>query len=229
MLQSTESRQLSISVLAALLCCLVSSTGLQAQADDPQAYPVHRSGPWFVAAGLDPYGLDLRTKEPGVHGDVFGSVGRDVWRHRTARRTLRLQLSVGAALPNGIALEDASCRNCEVRYSRRSVALSAIASQHIGPILGLRPYVLGGPSLQSERTGFTIRGGPLTVAATSQVPLPTPATRWMAGLFGGAGIGANIGGAHVFVEQWMQMPRVLSSPRTGADEVRWPLMMGLRF
>lgn len=195
-----------------LTLCIWTKAGAQATVD---ASSSTRNAPkWFAALGTDPFDFDLRTRDPGVQGQLFGTLGRD-WSRRASGLGFRTQLTVGADLPRGLGLRQDTCPGCEVRYTRSFGAVAGFATHHWRRDRVIQPYVVGGPSLHVARTGFTVRGV-LTQTAAAEVPLPPPATRWSLGVSSGMGVAFQMGSSTLFIEQSIQLPDALTAPPGGS-------------
>ncbi len=178
---------------------------------------------WSAAVGIDPFEFDLRTRDPGVRGQLFGVLARH-WSPSGSGLAARAQLTIGADLPRGYRVGNSEACGCVVGVSRSFGAFGTLATYEWRRARLLRPYVLGGPSLHAERTGWSVERGPLTLAAASEVPLRPSRTRWSLGVGGGAGVAFAVGPSDLFIEQSIQVPDLRRS-----DRVFQPLSIGFRF
>ena len=212
-------------VLAALASSLVAAAGTPAAAQQrDDARPATR---WTAAFAIDPFDLDLRTKDPGAEGSFFATLGRE-WRRGSSQLGLRTQVMLGADLPRGFRFTDQHCAGrCEVGVQHQYAGVLAAATLAWPMMRSVRPYVLAGPALFAERTRTTVERGCVSVDGTC------PPSEWDAsagtttrtafGAWGGLGIDFSLRGRAVFVEQsvyWLQR----SPDRTAA-----PLSFGVRW
>lgn len=216
----------TVGVWVAVTCALavLISKPAQGQADQTQA----QTPRWIGSLGIDPFNVDLRTRDPGVRGQLFATLGHQ-WARRGSGFGLRAQMTIGADLPTGLRVGEGRCGNCEVGYSRTFGALAGLAGYEWRRSAAIRPYVFGGPSLHVARTGFTLKGGAIRQSDVADVPLPSPATRWSAGITSGIGVALGLGRSTLFLEQWLQLRQVLSNMSVGRDRVVRPLSVGIRF
>lgn len=212
-------------VRLAICVALWGSIATRAQAQQAQSHPEVAS--WMGSFGIDPFNLDLRTRDPGVQGQLFATLGHE-WARRASSLGLRAQLTVGADLPRGLRFGDDQCGKCEVGYRRSFGALAGLVTYGWRGSRAIRPYVVGGPSLQVARNGFTVKGV-LRQSDVAEVPLPMATTRWSAGVTTGMGVAIQMGRSTLFVEQWLQLPEVLSNMSMARDRVVRPLSIGIRF
>lgn len=185
---------------------------------------------WWIAVGADPYALDLRTRDPGVRGEVLAVAGRDIWRTRGDRVGARVLATFGSDLPRGVDVSSATCRECKFTYTRRFASLDVMATGGFAPRPGWQAYALVGPSANVVRTGGSQAGGAFTSVELGAAPLPQSHTFWSLGMSTGVGLGMPVAGGRLFVEQWLQAPGVLSREQSARDDnVRAPLVVGFRF
>lgn len=206
----------------------LAGPGTVANAQAVSSVPAAARPSWFGAVGFDPFDFDLRTRDPGVQGQGFGVLGRS-WNREESKLGFRAQLMLGADLPRGIAVRREACGGCEVGYRRSFGALAALATyswRHSNA--AIQPYVVGGPSVHYAKTDFVVKGV-LTYEAASEVPLPTPATLWSAGVSAGAGLNLRFGQRSFFIEQSILLPAIIGRSSTSGEQVSSPLSIGVRF
>jgi hypothetical protein len=208
------------------LCATIVAVSLP---DDSPAQSVNAtSQKWLMSVGTDPFELDLRTRDPGVRGELSFSLGRE-WMAATSGFGWRTQLTVGGDLPHGLRFQDGSCSKCEVGYSRLFGSIAGLATYQWRRERTFQPYVIAGPSLHLARTEFTVKDGFLTRRALEQIPLPSDATRWSAGFSTGIGATFRLGRRSIFVEQSVLMPEIFGRNARGWDHAVRPLSIGIRF
>jgi hypothetical protein len=220
----------AVGVAIALAALVARSGRAEAQSADNRgirAPGTRVTARWLVAVGTDPFEFDLRTRDPGVHGQLFGTLGRQ-WSRATSGLGFRGQLTAGADLPHGLRFADEGCGECEVHYRRAFGTLAGLATYEWRRGRAIQPYVLGGPSLHFERTGGTVDGGNITPSGAGQLPPPLSTTRWSLGVGVGAGVAVRKGRSSLFIEHSLQMPEAVSNWQ-GRDRVTRPLSIGFRF
>lgn len=212
----------------AVTCALATLIGVVPAATLAQADST-RPGRWLVALGTEAWNTDLRTRDLGVRGTVGVVVGRELRVRPLRDLNLRIQGALTAALPTGIDVSGPTCPRCEVWYGTRTLTLEALARRTIRNRGQTALYLLGGPSISWSEGHVNIRGGPLTGEAAAQAPLQVYDAPTTVGVSAAVGFSRRLGGGHLVVEQYAQLYNVLSSPRYGRDDVRWPLHIGWRW
>ncbi len=219
----------SSSIATALLAGLVS---LAAPARAQTTSPAPDDARWSAAFSLDPFHLDLRTKDPGADGRLFLTLGRRLLGDASGF-ALRADLLLGTELPRGLRYDERYCRGtCDVTFQKQYAGLQLGGTYSWRLSRAVRPYLHAGTGLFVQRASDGVAesgcvGDAVQCPDPIWGPIAPQGTRAAAslGVSGAVGFDLGLGGRRFFVEHSLS---ALDGRRL--DRVVLPLLtIGMRF